>query len=66
MPRDVVGQIPPQTTSNRYLRKANLQELLERLFPGQTDFGIQLREDQWWFTAPKIVEAAELDSIQDN
>lgn len=42
MPRDVVGQIPPQTTSNRYLRKANLQELLERLFPGQTDFGIQV------------------------
>ncbi|KAJ5197059.1 hypothetical protein N7449_007538 [Penicillium cf. viridicatum] len=56
MPRNVVGQIPPQTTSNRYLRKANLQGLLERLFPGQTDFGIQLREDQWWFTAPKIVD----------
>ncbi|KAJ5518285.1 hypothetical protein N7453_000707 [Penicillium expansum] len=66
MPRKVVGQTPPQTTSCRYLRKANLQDLLERLFPGQTDFGIQLREDQWWFTAPRIVDTAELDSAQDD
>lgn len=42
MPRNVVGQIPPQTTSSRYLQKANLQRLLERLFPGQTEFGIQV------------------------
>lgn len=52
MPRKVVGQTPPQTTSCRYLRKANLQDLLERLFPGQTDFGIQV-------TRPKLVHRAQ-------
>ncbi|KAJ5512549.1 hypothetical protein N7463_002101 [Penicillium fimorum] len=60
------GQIPPQTTSARYLRRDSLQDLLERLFPGQTDFGIQIKEDQWSFTAPRIVETAELDSAQDD
>lgn len=35
-------QIPMQTTSGRYLRRDSLQDLLERLFPGQTDFGIQV------------------------
>ncbi|QQK43245.1 corA-like mg2+ transporter protein domain-containing protein [Penicillium digitatum] len=65
MPRTIVRQTPPQTTSCRYLRRANLQDLLERLFPDQTDFGIQLIEDQWWFTAPRIVGTAELDSAQD-
>ncbi|KAF3027319.1 hypothetical protein E8E15_005566 [Penicillium rubens] len=58
-------QAPMQTTSSRYLRRDSLQDLLERLFPGQTDFGIQLLEDQWIFTAPKIVETADLDSAQD-
>ncbi|KAJ5955058.1 hypothetical protein N7501_009337 [Penicillium viridicatum] len=55
-----------QTTSCRYLRRDNLQDLLERLFPGQTDFGIMLLEDQWIFTAPRIVDPAELDSVQDD
>lgn len=31
-----------QTTSCRYLRRDSLQDLLERLFPGQTDFGIMV------------------------
>lgn len=35
-------QAPMQTTSSRYLRRDSLQDLLERLFPGQTDFGIQV------------------------
>ncbi|KAJ5282315.1 hypothetical protein N7505_000295 [Penicillium chrysogenum] len=56
-------QTPIQTTSSRYLRRDSLQDLLERLFPGQTDFGIQLLEDQWIFTAPKIVETVSYDIL---
>jgi hypothetical protein len=31
-----------QSTSSRFLRKTQLQELLERIFPEQTDFNIQV------------------------
>jgi hypothetical protein len=31
-----------QNTSYRYLSKSRLQELLEQLFPGQTEFNIQV------------------------
>ncbi|CAN8095327.1 unnamed protein product [Discula destructiva] len=45
----------------RYLKKASLQNLLEKLFPGQTDFNITMREDQWCFTAPRKVEESEIE-----
>jgi hypothetical protein len=31
-----------QNTTSRYLVKIRLQELLERLFPGQTEFNIRV------------------------
>ncbi|KAI1450480.1 hypothetical protein F5Y02DRAFT_368964 [Annulohypoxylon stygium] len=57
------------TTQNvhaRYLKEKSLQTLLERLFPGQTDFKIRLRDDQWCFTVPKEVSEEDLDAIRDN
>ncbi|KAK7951621.1 uncharacterized protein PG986_007349 [Apiospora aurea] len=45
-----------QNATTRYLKKESLQKLLERLFPGQTDFKIRLKEDQWSFTAPTVVK----------
>ncbi|KAI8283751.1 hypothetical protein K4K60_002454 [Colletotrichum sp. SAR11_57] len=36
-----MGQVE-QNVANRYLKKASLQRLLERLFPGQTEFNIEV------------------------
>lgn len=33
----------PQNTTKRYLKKERLQELLERLFPKQTKFNIEVK-----------------------
>lgn len=63
----------PQNTSSRYLQKTAIQEMLERLFPGQKEFNIrvnnislldkcnadlqaQLKDDRWYFAAPRKVE----------
>jgi hypothetical protein len=40
---DIEGQTP-QNTTKHYLAKDNLQELLENLFPGQTEFNIRVRD----------------------
>ncbi|KAK8138794.1 hypothetical protein PG984_002174 [Apiospora sp. TS-2023a] len=52
-----------QNATTRYLTKESLQKLLEKLFPGQTDFKIrnwlQMKEDQWSFTAPTEVKELE-------
>ncbi|EQB45158.1 hypothetical protein GCG54_00005648 [Colletotrichum gloeosporioides] len=61
-----MGQVE-QNVANRYLKKASLQRLLERLFPGQTEFNIelnrslQMRDDVWHFKAPKEVDSAEIE-----
>lgn len=34
----------PQETSGHYLKRENLQDLLERLFPGQTEFTIRVTQ----------------------
>ncbi|KAJ5370259.1 uncharacterized protein N7496_006351 [Penicillium cataractarum] len=55
---------PEQTTQNttsKYLTQDRLQEKLERLFPGQTEFNIRMREDQWTFTAPRIVSDVSIE-----
>jgi hypothetical protein len=39
---DTEGQTP-QNTTKHYLSKDNLQDLLETLFPGQTEFNIRVR-----------------------
>lgn len=73
-----------QNATTRYLTKESLQKLLEKLFPGQTDFKIrvrgiplerrvpfllscmltpewlQMKEDQWSFTAPTEVKEVSL------
>ncbi|KAK4086526.1 hypothetical protein Purlil1_9142 [Purpureocillium lilacinum] len=54
-----------QNVCQRYLKKDSLQTVLERLFPGQTDFRIRLREDQWCFTAPRTVTEAEIEYVVD-
>ncbi|KAH9227983.1 hypothetical protein K456DRAFT_57721 [Colletotrichum gloeosporioides 23] len=36
-----MGQVE-QNVANRYLKKASLQRLLERLFPEQTEFNIEV------------------------
>ncbi|KAI8161845.1 hypothetical protein K4K49_013253 [Colletotrichum sp. SAR 10_70] len=51
-----MGQVE-QNVANRYLKKASLQRLLERLFPGQTEFNIEMRDDVWHFKAPKEVDS---------
>ncbi|KAK2759236.1 hypothetical protein CKAH01_16701 [Colletotrichum kahawae] len=51
-----MGQVE-QNVANRYLKKASLQRLLERLFPGQTEFSIEMRDDVWHFKAPKEVDS---------
>ncbi|KAK8089255.1 hypothetical protein PG997_004216 [Apiospora hydei] len=55
-----------QNATTRYLKKESLQKLLERLFPGQTDFKIRLKEDQWSFTAPTVVKEEYIDGIRDD
>jgi hypothetical protein len=37
------GDQTTQNTTSRYLLKKRLQALLERLFPGQTEFNIRVR-----------------------
>ncbi|KAI0889172.1 uncharacterized protein GGS22DRAFT_153350 [Annulohypoxylon maeteangense] len=55
-----------QNIHSRYLKEKSLQALLQRLFPGQADFNIRLRDDQWCFTVPTQVSEDELDAIRDN
>ncbi|KAH8697602.1 hypothetical protein BGW36DRAFT_427558 [Talaromyces proteolyticus] len=54
-----------QNTTHRYLKRAQLQSLLERLFPGQTEFKIQMRDDQWCFSAPRKIEDADIDAVRE-
>ncbi|KAI1457954.1 hypothetical protein F4805DRAFT_457142 [Annulohypoxylon moriforme] len=49
-----------QNIYSRYLKEKSLQTLLQRLFPGQTDFNIRLRDDQWCFTVPTEVSEDDL------
>ncbi|KAK1498110.1 hypothetical protein CCUS01_12980 [Colletotrichum cuscutae] len=49
-----------QNVTSRYLKKARLQQLLEKIFPGHTDFEIEMRDDVWHFKAPKEVDAPYL------
>ncbi|KAK5993765.1 hypothetical protein PT974_07202 [Cladobotryum mycophilum] len=44
-----------QNVTKKYLKRTSLQRLLERLFPGQKDFNIRMKDDQWLFTAPSYV-----------
>ncbi|KAK1638670.1 hypothetical protein BDP81DRAFT_422440 [Colletotrichum phormii] len=44
-----------QHVTSRYLKKASLQQLLEKIFPGHTNFEIEMRDDIWHFKAPKQV-----------
>lgn len=53
-----------QNTTKDYLDKMDLQALLERLFPYQTQFKIQQRDDQWHFTAPRVIEEHEIESAR--
>ncbi|KAI1476968.1 hypothetical protein F4774DRAFT_391002 [Daldinia eschscholtzii] len=55
-----------QNTNTRYLKEENLLRLLQRLFPGQTNFNIRLRDDQWLFTVPSIVSVDDINGIRDN
>ncbi|KAI2470991.1 hypothetical protein F4781DRAFT_388373 [Annulohypoxylon bovei var. microspora] len=55
-----------QNVNSRYLKLKSLQILLQRLFPGQTDFNIRLRDDQWCFTVPTQVSEDELNGVRDN
>ncbi|KAK1752731.1 hypothetical protein QBC47DRAFT_389166 [Echria macrotheca] len=56
-----------QNVTSRYLKKTNLQDLLERLFKdeGVTEFNIKQKDDQWCFTAPRKVEDVEIDAVRD-
>ncbi|CAJ2504034.1 Uu.00g114280.m01.CDS01 [Anthostomella pinea] len=49
-----------QSAKSRYLKEENLSRLLARLFPGQADFNIRLRDDQWCFTVPREVTEDEI------
>ncbi|KAK3341965.1 hypothetical protein B0T25DRAFT_586036 [Lasiosphaeria hispida] len=60
-----VKDVVHQNVTSRYLKRDTLQELLEQLFPGQKDFNIRMKEDQWCFSAPRKVEDSEIDSIRD-
>ncbi|KAK6841759.1 hypothetical protein PG990_006249 [Apiospora arundinis] len=53
-----------QNATTRYLTKESLQKLLEKLFPGQTDFKIRMKEDQWSFTAPTAVKEEDIDGAR--
>ncbi|KAI1102620.1 hypothetical protein F4804DRAFT_334114 [Jackrogersella minutella] len=50
-----------QNIHSRYLKEKRLQALLQRLFPGQTDFNIRMKDDQWCFTAPTKVSEDDLE-----
>ncbi|KAI4864855.1 hypothetical protein F4820DRAFT_422360 [Hypoxylon rubiginosum] len=50
-----------QTIRSRYIKEEKLLRLLRRLFPEQTNFSIQLRDDQWCFTVPSLVSATDLE-----
>jgi len=58
--------MPVQNTAARYLKKTRLQRLLEQLFPGQTEFFIEMRDDQWCFIAPEQVADDDLNNIRDD
>ncbi|KFA72668.1 hypothetical protein S40288_10793 [Stachybotrys chartarum IBT 40288] len=51
--------MPEQTISTHYMTEMNLQRLLEKLFPGQKDFNIRMRNDVLRFDAPKVVDESE-------
>ncbi|KAH8699082.1 hypothetical protein BGW36DRAFT_426763 [Talaromyces proteolyticus] len=57
------GSFPRQDVSARYIMRAKLQALLERLFPNQPDlnFDIRIADDVWSFDAPRKVTEAELE-----
>ncbi|KAI1415507.1 hypothetical protein F5Y13DRAFT_145313 [Hypoxylon sp. FL1857] len=55
-----------QHTSARYLKQESLFRLLQRLFPGQADFRIRMRDDQWCFTAPSVVSESDINAERDN
>ncbi|XXH05952.1 hypothetical protein Hte_012395 [Hypoxylon texense] len=55
-----------QNASTRYLKEESLLRLLQRLFPGQANFNIRLRDDQWCFTVPTPVDESEINNIRDN
>ncbi|KAK1764226.1 hypothetical protein QBC33DRAFT_547552 [Phialemonium atrogriseum] len=62
-------RMPDRVTQNvtcRYMKKSSLQALLERLFPGQKEFNIRMKDDQWCFTAPRKVTEADLDVARDD
>ncbi|PFH57343.1 hypothetical protein XA68_15199 [Ophiocordyceps unilateralis] len=48
------NQSVQQEVQGRYLDRSSLRDLLERLFPSQRDFKIQLQNDIWRFTAPRL------------
>ncbi|KAL3712430.1 hypothetical protein TMatcc_001129 [Talaromyces marneffei ATCC 18224] len=50
-----------QNTTKNYLYRPALQALLEKLFPDQTDFSIEMRDDQWHFVAPRAIGDDELE-----
>ncbi|OTA85842.1 hypothetical protein M434DRAFT_400066 [Hypoxylon sp. CO27-5] len=55
-----------QHTSARYLKQESLLRLLRRLFPGQADFNIRMRDDQWCFTVPSLVNESEINAQREN
>lgn len=55
-----------QNTNTRYLKEDSLLRLLQRLFPGQADFNIRLRDDQWCFTVPSVVSESDINGARDN
>ncbi|KAI1659785.1 hypothetical protein F4813DRAFT_351945, partial [Daldinia decipiens] len=54
-----------QNTNTRYLKENSLLRLLQRLFPGQADFNIRLRDDQWCFTVPSAVSESDINGVRD-
>ncbi|KAK0631513.1 hypothetical protein B0T14DRAFT_559302 [Immersiella caudata] len=64
-PQTTTQQAVNQNVTARYLKKASLQALLEKLFEGQTEFNIRMKEDQWCFTAPRKLEESEIDALRD-
>ncbi|KAK3381854.1 hypothetical protein B0H63DRAFT_524536 [Podospora didyma] len=55
-----------QNVTSRYLKKDALQARLEELFPGQTDFNIRMKDDQWTFTAPEHVDESQIDEARED
>ncbi|KAI2601966.1 hypothetical protein GGR54DRAFT_634369 [Hypoxylon sp. NC1633] len=52
-----------QNATTRYLKEEKLLRLLQRLFPGRTDFNIRMRDDQWCFTVPSPVSECFVDRV---